>query len=330
MLVGLKNRLTISHLLTGLTILSFMSLGYFLFLPDFALARSEYPWVYFLVGIIFFNTTHIFITFIKINYLPEFKSLKFLKSKSFIARCGFIFLATFLVTALCSIYGQHTKSIAILLRVFIFSTTIHHANMQSYGLSNQLNLHSKYNTLEKRLVLIFTGIAIILYLLSRMDFLKITQALAVTTVVLWLIIAVYVVKQTAAQVRFEKSIFMIRYLCVFLSFIHPLFTLMSMTFHGLEYLQTFLRLRSRSKIETIYLRVTSFFLWVAVPLTALFIHYSTVISMFDNLKLSFLSRVMIESTVMGLNVLHYFLDAKIYQFKSVEVKQKISPLFRTA
>ncbi len=75
---------------------------------------------------------------------------------------------------------------------------------------------------------------------------------------------------------------------------------------------------------------SSFLLWIIVPCTAFFIHYVTVRTLFESTAVDSLVRIGIESTVMIVNVLHYFLDAKIYQFKNQEVKDSVAPLFRSA
>ena len=75
---------------------------------------------------------------------------------------------------------------------------------------------------------------------------------------------------------------------------------------------------------------SSLLVWILVPSTAIFIHFATVRTLFESAAMDSLMRITLESMVMALNVLHYFLDAKIYQFKNPEVKDSIAPLFRSA
>ncbi len=144
-------------------------LWYFLAKPNYLMARSEYPWIYFLIGVLFFNTTHVFITFIKLYCFPEFRKLSFLSSKTFKLRCLAIFGCTFALTFLASYFVRESLAISVLLRVFIFATTIHHTNMQTYGLSSQLDLSGRSNRIEKWFVLAFTIASFPVYALARVQ-----------------------------------------------------------------------------------------------------------------------------------------------------------------
>ena len=324
----MSNRL--NKILFALTILCFASLGYYMIFPRYTLARAEYPWLYFLVGLFFFNTTHIFITYVSVFFLPEFKSLKFLRSGRFLIRCLSIFLVTAGISWLCLENGKDNQILTVLLRVFIFSTTIHHTNMQTFGLSNQLDRNSPANLLEKYSVLGFTFFSVILYLLARIKFQMSTYVLVFVLFALWIAVSVAIVRSTKKNNRVQKSIFLARYVCVYLSFIHPVITLISMTFHGLEYLQTFYQLRGKSKIDVAHGKRSTLWLWIAVPGTALFIHYKTVSMLMPDYRLDENLIIVLESVVLGLNILHFFLDAKLYQFKNREVRENIAPLFEVA
>lgn len=183
------------------------------------------------------------------------RSLSFLNSNSFKLRCLAIFGGTFALMFLASFFARESLSISVLIRVFVFATTI--ASFPIYALARAKWFESFYY---------FS----------------------------WAIAALW------------------------------------MVFHGLEYMQNFLGIRTRSSMLKSEFLNSSFLLWIIVPCTAIFIHYVTVRTLFESTAVDSLVRIGIESTVMALIVLHYFLDAKIYQFKNPEVKGLVAPLFRSA
>lgn len=317
----------IDKTLALITIVSFLLLGYFILNPNYAMARSEYPWLYFLVGAIFFNTTHIFITFISLRYLPEINSLSFLKTKIFILRCVFVFLGSVFVSYFSLTASIRDDLISKLFKIFLFSTTIHHTIMQIYGLSSQVNLKSNLNFFEKHSARFFTLVSVGLYSLIRfmpqLD-LKIEYA-ALCSV--WIAISIYVISRLPTNMRLPKANFLGRYLCIFLCFIHPIYTLITMTFHGLEYLSSFLFNKRNSALNSSQDGVIKICLFILVPATAIFFHNSFLLDQFNLRPLNSSFLIFLDSILMGLNLLHFFIDAKIYQFSNSEVREKVSILF---
>lgn len=321
-------RQLLDRTLIVLTLISFVSLGYFAFFPNYALARQMHPWVYFLVGTLFLNTTHIFITFISIKFIPEIGSLSFLRSPQFYFRCFFVFFGAAAVTFTCLLLSRDNELLIGLLRIFIYAATVHHTLMQTYGLSSQVDLRNRKNYFEKNSVIIFTLISIVMYAIVRLSSEAKLSVPIFTLIAAWLILSILIIKSFSREKKFTKSVFLARYLCVFLCFIHPIYTLMTMTFHGLEYLHTFLRNKDNSKMDRVKATVATRYLWVLLPLAAIFIHFSFLVNLLGTDKyVPTVAFSVVESLVMGFNFLHFFLDARIYQFKNREVYEKVSSLF---
>ena len=91
---------------------------------------------------------------------------------------------------------------------------------------------------------------------------------------------------------------------------------MTMTFHGLEYLHTFLRNKDNSKMDRVKATVATRYLWVLLPLAAIFIHFSFLVNLLGTDKyVPTVAFSVVESLVMGFNFLHFFLFFERYTKK---------------
>jgi hypothetical protein len=309
------------------TIVIFVVMLYLLFNLNFnfEMARSSYPVGYLFVGLLFFNTTHIFISALSMKYLPEFNSLTFLRTREFKIRCALIFLGTCLLAFMAESFAREILFTGVILKVFIYTATTHHTNMQTYGLSIQNSYGSAVNKVEKIFVLTATFISALSYFFVRSGYQRLGIFLLPIILVMWLVASIYILKKTKLDQIFDKTIYLLRYCTVFMCFIHPIFTLMTMIFHGMEYVCHFLILRKNSSLSREQYVKSSIGLWLLVPATALFIHIGAV----GYLSGTFIPKGWIAFfavITLGLNVLHFYTDYRSYQFKNREIREKIYPL----
>lgn len=289
------------------------------------MARSSYPVGYLFVGLLFFNTTHIFISILSMKYLPEFNSLTFVHSRDFKIRCAFIFLATCFLAFIAESYAEEILFTGVILKVFIYTATTHHTNMQTYGLSIQSSYGSAVNKIEKIFVLTATFISALSYFFVRSGDQRLGIYLLPVIFLMWLAVSIYILKKTELNQVFDKTVYLLRYCTVFMCFIHPIFTLMTMIFHGMEYVCHFLILRKNSSLSREQYVKSSIGLWLLVPATALFIHIGAI----GYLSGTFIPKGWISFfavITLGLNVLHFYTDYRSYQFKNREIRDKIYPL----
>lgn len=310
------------------TVFSFLSLIFFINNQDYTLAKLAYPHTVFLIGLLFFNTTHIFITALSLYFLPEFRSLSFLKSTEFITRCVFVFLGGILASVCFTTMtvGPHASTY---FRIFIYSSTIHHTIMQIFGLSALSSPHHELNKFEKQFALFLFFSSAVFYTLVQFEIFEANFYFILSIMSLWVVFTVYSFFKVEMHIFRIKFDFLMRYLSVALCFIHPLLTLLTMTFHGLEYLQIFFESRKNSTLNDQKFFYSTVLLFTLIPAASLLLHARYVLNFFS-ISLdghSNIAVMSIESLVVGLNVLHFYVDARIYQFKKLEVHQKIFPLF---
>jgi hypothetical protein len=299
---------------------------YSLFHQDYSAARIAYKEWYAVVGLLLFNTTHVFITLISLSCIPEFKQLSLLKQPEFYIRCACVFLGTSFVTyALVGPY-RDAEWADLAMKVFLYVGTIHHSMMQTFGLSVNVDLQNRtINQFEKKTVFFLIGTSILYFAGTRFSFHAILQAVAGLVIIAWVFCALSILKRTKVGIRAEKSFFLLRYLCFSLCFLNPILTLITMNFHGIEYLNNFLKKRKASKISNRNYLLSSILLWGFVPLTAVFFHPEVILKLVGQEQ--FLSSLFLLKVVMiGLNVTHYYVDARIYRFKDPDIREKIGPL----
>lgn len=308
------------------SILTPIFLIYYIFNQDYSSAREIYKEWYALIGLTLFNTTHIFITPLKLIYIPEFKSLSLFRNKSFYMRCLGLVIGGYVLYYIGIVCNSSIGASNFILRLIVYATSVHHSLMQTFGLSSRLHyISNPVRKVEKHSVIALFIISLTVFGVTRTRYEIYVPTATLFIFIAWLIFSIKIYKNTSSEHKNEKIFFLFRYLAFALCFINPIFTLITMNFHGVEYLKTYFDIGAKSQLpHSIFLRSTCI-LFILVPLTALLLHFDYVIDLV-NISFSVATINFIKSTLIGLNFLHYYADARIYRMQDLEVRKNIAPL----
>lgn len=286
------------------------------------------------MGLVFFNTSHVVMTFLLLRFLPEFQSFRKERGRDFRNAMLVVGLISFpLLLFLRSADSEGFSTSVMIARPLIFVLTVHHAFFQTFGVFRQSSAWRSLNPIFRRWErswvwsLIVVGVLGYYAMLFRNE--AVLTVVAALSILIWGIGAGFAMKQTSVGTRLDASQYLGRYLCFAFCYFNPTMTLLAMLFHGVEYIQISRKMLQQSSATSAQREGFWICLSIWIPLCVVLNHASLsipLIGLSPHLQRHVIEFFGIAATT--LSFMHYQADRMIFRFSDPVVRSSIGRLFR--
>ena len=328
MISSLQTRGIKASLFLNIFVWASLAIGFY-FLNGFHMTKSQYEVGRGLAGVLTFNSSHLFITYV-LFLLPEFKNVAYLKNSQFWLRTHAM---TLFWTAYYSWIFYKFSDSHFLFSLFImpkYAMFMWHGIRQSLGLSKQQSGYVNPRLLSEDNLVVCLWALGNFYLILKFGFgLSFDLSLAAIALALCFLYAAMVLYKYGYEASIQKILYLPRYLLFSLGGISFVFLLSSYILHGLEAVNTFTTMSRRSKDGNGVLILSVLLLIVLAPFVAVLWHYDGVTAV-THIQFSMQTKILFFGISNGLATSHCFMEEKMFRFKEESIRQNIGPLLKSA
>lgn len=307
----------------------------FLYFQNLNVSQNVFQQFRVILGLLFLNTFHVFITLFLVMFLPEFRKLYALEKTNILRSLVLVFILSLPILLLRGQSYQSFSADLYIVKPLVFVAAIHHSLFQSYGIFRQENTFDKndsraYDYIKYLMVfqLILSAIGYGLYHTKRFSLL---HGILLVQFLVWLVPAIVILMKSKKNYKLVSLQFLSKFFCFIFSYLNFTITLLVMIYHGLEYLLISRRLISKSSmIENQRIKFWYSF-WAVLPLCFLIFHSDYYVpKLIDGEELRGAVVFVLAYLASLTSFLHYAMDRSLFRFSNPNVRSTIGHLIKAS